>query len=102
MVIDPSSGYNKSGVTNASGGAKAKPAAPDAGSAAKAPAGNESDSVSLSSEAHTMARLESAVNNAPDVDEARVASLKQAIENGTYQVDPQAIAEKMLAEDQNW
>jgi negative regulator of flagellin synthesis FlgM len=32
----------------------------------------------------------------PAVDQARVQEIQQSIANGTYQVDPQAVAQKML------
>jgi len=35
-------------------------------------------------------------SNVPSVDQARIAEIRQAIASGTYQVNPQAIAEKML------
>lgn len=35
-------------------------------------------------------------SNVPSVDQARVAAIRAAITSGTYQVNPQAIAEKML------
>lgn len=62
-----------------------KPAAPATG-----------DTVELTSSARLMSRLEEAVAAAPVVDGARVKSLQDAIAAGTYVVDADAIAERMI------
>lgn len=38
----------------------------------------------------------------PPVDTARVAALRAQIQNGTYEIDPDAIAGRMLAMKQEW
>lgn len=38
----------------------------------------------------------------PPVDTARVAALRAQIENGSYRIDPDAIAGRMLAMKQEW
>lgn len=55
------------------------------------------DAVSLSAEGRLLRRLEDAVRRAPDVREERVAALRTAIEQGTYQPSPVEIARAMLA-----
>ena len=60
---------------------------------------NASDSVHLSSEARGLQKLEEKANGLPDVDMDRVAEIKAAIENGSYQPDPKKIAEKMMKFD---
>lgn len=67
--------------------------------AANKPAETEKDSVSLSSKAQTMGRLEAKMADTPEVDEAKVAAIKAAISEGRYQVDSQTVAERMLAQD---
>jgi negative regulator of flagellin synthesis FlgM len=101
MVIDPSNPSLNRGASATSGGVKAKSAQPantDVGarSSAKPAAG---DNVSLSSQAQTLGRLESAVKQSGDVDEAKVAAVRQAIAEGRYNIDSDAIAERMLAQD---
>jgi negative regulator of flagellin synthesis FlgM len=44
-----------------------------------------------------MQKLDAAIAAAPAVDMERVNRLQQAIENGTYEIDPARVAEKMLA-----
>ena len=101
MVIDPSNpGLNRS--TNAtSGGVKAK-SGPSVESEAtsRTPAKpSTGDNVSLSSQAQTLGRLEQAVRQSGDVDEAKVAAVRQAIAEGRYSIDSDRIAERMLAQD---
>ena len=62
-------------------------AAPDSGS---------NDSVSISTAARNLASLNQLVQEQPGVDTARVAVIQQRIEDGTYQVNPQRIADKLM------
>ncbi|BFM06677.1 flagellar biosynthesis anti-sigma factor FlgM [Halioxenophilus aromaticivorans] len=55
--------------------------------------------VSISPEANRLARLEANINAAPDVDSQRVEDIKRAISDGSYQVDAEAIAGKLLDQD---
>lgn len=54
-----------------------------------------SDSVRLTDDAKLLQQAERAAAEAPDVDERKVAQIKQAVADGTYQVDPKAIAAKL-------
>jgi negative regulator of flagellin synthesis FlgM len=70
------------------------------GSDAKTGAGSESgalDTLSLTGAAALMQKLDAAIAAAPVVDMARVNRIQQAIENGTYEIDPAQVADKMLA-----
>ncbi|RZO84236.1 MAG: flagellar biosynthesis anti-sigma factor FlgM [Oceanococcus sp.] len=66
--------------------------------AASAPAqGREGgDRLSLSNQADRLAALSQIAANSPDIDAGRVESLRQAIANGEYTVDPDALASRML------
>ena len=57
----------------------------------------ESDAdVQLTGAARGLAALEQSVRALPAVDEARVAAVKQRLEDGSYKVDPQRIADRLL------
>ncbi len=56
------------------------------------------DEVTLSPRAQEYERARELLREAPDVREDVVKRLKAAIESGTHRVDPEAIAERMLAE----
>ncbi len=43
--------------------------------------------------------MQSAVAATPVVDGRRVAALREAIANGSYQIDPQRVADGLLAQD---
>jgi len=55
-----------------------------------------SDTVELTSGAKLLERLEKSLAGLPDVDSARVAEVKLAIENGEYRIDADAIADAMI------
>lgn len=60
---------------------------------------SDADSVSLSPTAQNIAKIEANLAQTPDIDTAKVAEIKTELEAGTYQIDDNAIAEKILAED---
>jgi negative regulator of flagellin synthesis FlgM len=64
--------------------------------AASAPAPQAGDTVTLTNSARSMQMIEAAVANAPVVNTAKVAAMKQAINSGTYQVNAGQVADKML------
>ncbi|MDJ0911175.1 MAG: flagellar biosynthesis anti-sigma factor FlgM [Woeseiaceae bacterium] len=70
---------------------------PAAESAAARPeAAAAADTVSLTSGAQLLERLEKSLEALPAVDSQRVDEIRTAIENGDYEIDPQAIADAML------
>jgi negative regulator of flagellin synthesis FlgM len=58
--------------------------------------GQTGDHVTLTDSARTLQKIEETVANTPVVDAAKVASVKQAVQSGTYQIDPQRVADKLL------
>ena len=57
---------------------------------------SSSDKVELSSEAKSMQSIEDQVRQLPDVDQEKVDRIKSAIADGSYSVNSQSIANKML------
>lgn len=55
--------------------------------------------VSLSSQAQTLSRLESEINSAPSVNSDKVAEIQKAIADGTYEINAERIAQKMIEQD---
>lgn len=53
--------------------------------------------VDLSGDAERLSRLEAEVKSLPDIDEARVESIRSQIAEGRYHVDPDRLAEKFIA-----
>ncbi len=62
------------------------------------PKGTDTDTVSLSSKAKVVQEAKQVLNSLPDIDENAVAQFKEAIENGTYQVDGKKVAFKIIEE----
>lgn len=55
------------------------------------------DGVQLSPEAQRLQQTTEKLNQQPAVDQERVAQIKQAIADGSYKVDNQRVASKLLA-----
>jgi negative regulator of flagellin synthesis FlgM len=56
----------------------------------------QTDSVSLSEDARSLASARKAVHEAPDVREHKVADIKQRVQDGTYEVPSRVLARKLL------
>ncbi len=72
---------------------------PSASGAAGASETNSADTVELTGMAQRLKALEASVAELPEVDEARVAALREQIESGEYTVDSRSVADKMLGLD---
>lgn len=64
-------------------------------------AGKPANPVQITDQARALATLEQTVNALPVVNEAKVARIRQAIEDGSYQVVPERIADKLLRMDRD-
>jgi negative regulator of flagellin synthesis FlgM len=86
--VAPVKGSNSNGVVTdkSQGDASAAPSA----------AAKGGDTVTLTNSARSLQKIEEAVAKTPVVNAAKVASLKQAINSGTYQVDSGRVADKLL------
>jgi negative regulator of flagellin synthesis FlgM len=78
-------------TANAGGPAGVKDPSP-AGAASKG------DRVNLSAKAQELQSAREAIRNMDDIDHEKVAGIKAQIEAGTYKVDGQKVARKMLEE----
>ncbi|NWN90679.1 flagellar biosynthesis anti-sigma factor FlgM [Marinobacter adhaerens] len=62
---------------------------------------SQGDKVNLSSQARNLKQLEEKLGSYPEVDDNRVAEIRSALENGTYKVDAEKLAQKMLDMDES-
>lgn len=58
---------------------------------------NDGDSVQLSPRASQMQAIEAGMANTPVVDAAHVAAIRQAIADGLFKVNPDVVADHLLA-----
>jgi len=79
------------GSTGNSGVAEKVPS--EASGAAGAQAG---DHVTLTDSARSLQKIEEAVAKAPVINAAKVATIKQAVDSGTYKIDSGRVADKLL------
>ena len=98
MVIDFSRVNNSPSVTggvrgNTAAGSAEKPAASQEAPSSASASG---EAVHLSQEAQQLQKISDKLRDQPAVDSARVAQLKQAIADGSYQVNAGRVASKLL------
>lgn len=92
----------ETGPLGAPGGGARSPAsspsssAPDSESAAPAGSSPGTGDVHITDSASQLASLEQTLRSLPAVDGARVAQLQTAIEQGTYAVQPQHVADQLI------
>ncbi|CRI55994.1 negative regulator of flagellin synthesis FlgM [Pseudomonas sp. TE6288] len=98
MVIDFSRLNNSPSVTGGVRGNTASGNAAKAGEANEAPkhTGASGETVHLSPEAQQLQKISDKLRDQPTVNSARVAELKQAIADGSYKVDADRVASKLL------
>jgi negative regulator of flagellin synthesis FlgM len=89
MRIDPTSAASISAITT-----HRRPAATPPSSAA--PQSYKTDSAQVSGDAQQVRRAHAAAASSSDVRAEKVANIKAQIEAGTYKVDTNALAEKLL------
>ena len=58
------------------------------------------DSLRLTGEATNLQAIERELTTAPAIDAQRVAAVRESLQNGTYKINPDAIASRMLDLDQ--
>lgn len=98
MIIDPKAGLTGLSSQNSQRASQK----PDAESGSKATSKNDApklDSVQLSDQAQRLKRLEDNIASAPAVNDDKVAALRAAIADGSYQINAESIAEKMLTSE---
>jgi len=77
-----------------------RPERTSAGPSSAEVSGARGDQVSLTRTAEELLALETRLQELPGVDEARVAELRDAVREGSYRIDPLAIADKLLRAEQ--
>ncbi|SOB75708.1 anti-sigma-28 factor, FlgM family [Marinobacter sp. LV10R510-11A] len=77
----------------------AKQAAPEQANAKAQSARGEN--VNLSSQARNLKQLEQKLGDYPEMDDDRIEEIRSALESGTYKIDAEKLAQKMLDMDKS-
>ncbi|MBR9869547.1 MAG: flagellar biosynthesis anti-sigma factor FlgM [Gammaproteobacteria bacterium] len=59
------------------------------------------ENVSLSNQAKNLKQLEEKLGDYPEMDDDRIAEIRSALDNGTYKIDAEKLAQKMLEMDES-
>lgn len=106
MVIDTNS-INSSALgkprSDASGSATSdKNAATGQLAETKATSSSSADTFELSAQAQNLNSIQQSLQNLPEIDDAKVSAIKQSINDGSYSINIEALADKIIADDQNF
>ncbi len=88
-------GVPPSVLRNAEGGASVRPSAQPPPEQERTP-DSPDDSVSLTADSARLHTLQKVVEQLPAEDSRRVEAVRQALSDGSYRIDPQRVADKML------
>ncbi len=80
---------------------KSRPAAVAQDAVTQATEKKRGENLVLSDKAKALKDMENELKSKPDVDSDKVAKVKAALENGTYDLNPQKLAQKMLDFDKS-
>lgn len=89
-------GLPPSKVTSSTDETQLKQAAEQPSSEQGSGKSSTTDTVSLSDNAVQLGKLDNTAASTPVVDTQRVEQVKQAIKDGTYEVDPAKVADKLM------
>jgi negative regulator of flagellin synthesis FlgM len=99
-VTDKISGYSTAEpiapVKSSTSGSVVSDKSQGEASAAGASTPQTGDTVTLTSSARSLQKIEEAIAKAPVVDASKVAAVKNSIQSGTYQIDAGRVADKLL------
>ena len=100
-VASKINGLDSRPVSVGAGRGLARTPDPATGATPNEPATASSGDVHITDTANRLAALEQAVRDLPSVDEARVSQVRSALEDGSYTVHPERIADNLLRMEQS-
>jgi len=98
-VTNKIGGYGNRPVHNGTGKSVSRERDASTSASQSAEGSKATTPVQITDQARQLAALERAVQDAPVVNEARVAAVRSALDEGRYEVSPERIADKLLRMD---
>lgn len=95
-MTDKINGYGRSGVDITSTRLRAIERGEDARQSRKSESASGSDNVQLTHTATSLKNIEARLASVPDVDRARVEAIRQRVESGSYRMDVNRIADRLM------
>ncbi len=95
-MADKINGYGRGGVDITSTRLRAIERGEDARQSRKSESASGRDDVQLTHTATSLKHIEARLASVPDVDRARVDAVRQRVESGSYKVDANRIADRLL------
>lgn len=89
-------GLDNGSVRIATGSSVARSNPDKAAATQEKSAGGAAVEVQITGAARTLAALEQKLKDSPAIDESRVAAIRQKLDDGSYQIDPTRIADKLV------
>lgn len=102
MPIDTNNSINGPGAGLSRGRGTASSSVGENSTASTPPAQSQKpsvDNVELSQQAQTISRIEAGIKSSPDINTDKVEAIKAAIQEGRFEINAEAIAEKMMKQD---
>jgi negative regulator of flagellin synthesis FlgM len=97
---DPIHGVNATQPIDVTSTGQATPASTNAGTAPPPAGAATVDSADVARAEALLAAIATSAQGVPNINEAQIAELQRAIQSGTYQVNPQQIAQKIMEIEQ--
>ncbi|OUS29710.1 flagellar biosynthesis anti-sigma factor FlgM [Gammaproteobacteria bacterium 45_16_T64] len=90
---------NQAGSNKAKASGQVTKSSGESGDTTKAPSANAEGTVVLSAEAKSLSKLTGGVSTEPPIDQAKIDAIKAAIYDGSFKLNAESVAGKLIDSD---